>query len=323
MQPYAVESLLSGKDEHARSAIARRVGERLTLGELDEADRKAAEALAKALAADAVERVRAALSLSVRHAKYLPRPIALKIAHDVDSVACPFLETTEVFSEADWQQLVLTISHSALVAVARRASMPESLAVSLAELGDQQVAATLVANAAVPMTVRVCGTLIDRFQAVPAIMDGLAARPDLLAEVAVQLTTKVSAAVRAKLEQRYGLPDHTAAVVGEAEGGALLAIVRRTPPEEMPALALALRREGKLGDMLLLQAAGETLTTFVAAALAERAGVRLEQAEGVLLHAGARAVVELLRKAGIADTLHDAFWAALSRARSGNPGRWH
>jgi uncharacterized protein (DUF2336 family) len=323
MRPPAVESLLSGKDDLARSAIARRVGERFVAGGMDEADRQAAVALAKALAADAVERVRAALSYAVRHAKHLPREIALKIAHDVDAVACPFLEVTEVFSEADWQQLVLTIRRSALPAVARRANMPESLAISLAEIGDQIVASTLVANKAAPMTTRVCGTLIDRFAAQVAIMDGLAQRDDLIAEIAVKLTGKVSAAASAKLKERYKLPDHTEVVVAEAETAALLAIVGRTPREELPALVHALRREAKLTDFLLLQAAGENLIAFVAAAIADRTGIRREQADGVLLHAGARAVVDLLRQAGIPEALHDNFWSALSRARNGKPETVH
>jgi uncharacterized protein (DUF2336 family) len=316
MPPPAVESLLSGKDDLARSAIARRVGERLVAGGMDDVERKAAEALARALAFDAVERVRTALSYAVRHAKHLPRELALRIAHDVDAVACPFLEATDVFSEADWQQLVLTVARSALTAVARRASMPEGLAVSLAEIGDAAVAETLVANPAAPMTRRVCGTLIDRFEMRPAVMDRMAERDDLIAEIAVRLTAKVSMAARQKLLARYKLPDHTEFVAGEAELGALLALVRRTPPEGMAALVLALRRDGKLGGFLLLKAAGEDLMGFLAAALAERAQGRLEHVRGVLLHGGAKAVVELLKQARVPAPLHENFWSALNSARN-------
>lgn len=316
MASLALQSLLAGKDDLARTAIARRVGERLSAATVDETDRQAAEALARVLATDAVERVRCALSLSVRHARHLSREIAMRIAHDVDSVACPFLEVTEVFSEEDWQQLVLTIRRSALVAVARRGAMPVSLAVSLAELGSQAVAETLVDNRAAPMNQRVAGTLIDRFPGATQVMDKLALREDIVAEIAARLTTRVSAAARARLAERYRMPDHTEVVGAEAEMAALLALARHTAPPGLAALVHTLKRDGKLSDFLLLKAAGENLLDFLGVALADRATLRLENVKGTLNQGGSHAVVELLRRAGVAEPLHESFWAALSCGRS-------
>lgn len=88
----------------------------------------------------------------------------MMLAHDVDSVACPFLEVTDVFSETDWQSLILTISRNPRISVARRVSMPDSLALSLAEIGDSVVAETLVENASAPMNAAVCDTLLQRFE---------------------------------------------------------------------------------------------------------------------------------------------------------------
>ena len=107
---------------------------------------------AQDIARDVAEQVRCALSNAIRNAHHLPRPLEMMLAHDVDSVACPFLEVTEVFTEADWQSLILTISRNASVAVARRENMPDSLALALAGIGDLVVAETPVENAAAPMT---------------------------------------------------------------------------------------------------------------------------------------------------------------------------
>ena len=106
---------------------------------------------AQDIARDVAEQVRCALSNAIRNAHHLPRPLAMMLAHDVDSVACPFLEVTEVFTEADWQSLILTISRNASVAVARRENMPDSLALALAGIGDLVVAEPPVENAAAPM----------------------------------------------------------------------------------------------------------------------------------------------------------------------------
>jgi len=315
MADLELGNLMASKDDIARSVIARRVGERLSKDDLSEVDRQAAEALAKLLVSDAVERVRAELSDSIKHAKYLPRDIAMRIAHDVNSVACPFLEITEVFSESDWQQLVLTISRTALVAVARRQSLSENLAASLAEIGDLAVAETLVENRAAPMTKRVCFTLMDRFESSVSLLDKMAQRNDLIVEIVVKLTSKVSDAAREKLLQTYNMPDHTEMIAVEAEGSALIAIIRGTLPAGMPALVRALRKENKLTDLLLLNAADENLIEFLVAGLADRATARLEQTRAALLHGGSRTVVDLLNQARVPKVLHDKFWAALVIAR--------
>lgn len=311
-----VDALLAGKGDPARAEIARRVGERLSSDELDEAERRAAEALARVLMHDAIERVRGELSKAVRRARMLPREIAMRIAHDVDSVACPFLEVTEVFSESDWQQLVLTLSRGALVAVARRTVMPESLALSLAQLGNTVVAETLVGNRAAPMTEIVCRTLIDRFEPEGWILDKLAEREDLLVEIALMLTQKVSGAVRAKLLSRYQMPDHTEVIAADAESAVLLGIIRETPAAQLPLLVRALRSQGKLTDLFLLAAARERLTDFLATALSERATMRVEQARSILLHDGVGMVVELFNQSRIPSALHDDFWTAVSGART-------
>ena len=120
MDSTEVSSLVGDKDDDARVHIAERVGECLSSDDLVEADRRAAEMLARELVRDAILRVRRSLAMAVRHAKHLPRDIALSIAHDVDSVACPFLAVTDVFSDEDWMQLLLTISRGARAAVAKR-----------------------------------------------------------------------------------------------------------------------------------------------------------------------------------------------------------
>lgn len=310
-----LSGLLNGRSEDERARIAERIGQRLSSPELPDVERHATEALARALVQDAIERVRRALSEAVRHVKTLPRDIALRIAHDVDSVACPFLEITEVFSDADWQQLLLTISRSAIAAVARRRSISGTLALSLAQLGDSVAAETLIDNPAAPMSAAVCDTLIERFESQIWILDRLARRDDLLAEIAVRLTEKVSAAARDKLLRRYGPPEPIAAVSAEAHAGALLAVVRATPSPGLPSLVRALKKEDRLTFKFLLAAAREGLLDFVVAALANRVNQRPEQVGGVLLHGGIGAVTRLCRQAGVPATIFDDLWAALLVAR--------
>ena len=246
MQGNCLHSLIDGKTEDDRARIARRVGERLSVKDLPEAERVAAESLARDLVGDAIERVRRELSLAVKSSKYLPRDVALKIAHDVDAVACPFLEVTEIFSDNEWQQLVLTISRGARMAVARRTSMSEGLALALAEIGNSEAAELLVENSNAPMTSLVCLALVDRFESSTWIMDNLAAREDLSGDIAIRLIVKVSAGARRKLSQRYNIPELTEPIGVEAEFNSVLQLIRETSEPDLLVCAQGLpaRRKG-------------------------------------------------------------------------------
>ncbi len=311
----SAESLLTHQDEATRLAIAQRVGERLGAEQVTEADRRAAEQLAAALARDAIDRVRQALAVSVRNAEHLPRPIALRIAHDIDSVASPFLEFTKVFSESDWEQLVLTLSRSSLVAVARRTPMTEQLATSLATVGDADVATTLARNKSAPMTSPVCLPLLERFEPFSDVLEVLAERDDLVEETVLRLTTMVSEAARAKMRRLYDVPDHTVLLGAEAEAAALVALVRKTKPERVEALVRSMRKAGKLSDFFLLRAARERLSGFLPAAIAERTRRPVEAVAKILSRGSSQEVAGLLREARVNQAIYEEFWLALSAGR--------
>lgn len=310
-----LNELLVGKDEAARALIAQRVGQQLCLDDLPEVELRAAEALARHLVADAIERVRSALSDAVRSASHLPRDVALKIAHDVDAVSCPFLRVTEVFTEHDWQQLVLTVSRNARVSVARRSSMSEGLAVTLAELGDSVVAQALVENAAAPMTRPVCDTLIDRFEETTWVLDTLAQRDDLMAETAAKLVTKVSAAMRERLVSSYGVPEQAARLAGEAETMALLSVIRDVPQSQMQTFVTNLQAERKLSYGLLLDALRNGSLDFFEAAISQLTGISVERVRATVDQGSDGALMGLLSHAKIPNGLYAEVWEQMQKIR--------
>ena len=105
-----VQELLSDKDAEQRASLARGLAARLDSPDVSVSDRRAAQELALQLAEDAVQMVRQELSTAVRHCRFLSRDVAMKIALDVNEVACPFLEVTEVFTEEEWCEIIGTVS---------------------------------------------------------------------------------------------------------------------------------------------------------------------------------------------------------------------
>ena len=308
---------LTGMDEGARFAVAQRVGACLAVDDIATADRKAAEILAQNLAMDAIEQVRAALSTAIREAKHLPRELAMKLAHDVDSVACPFLEVTDVFTDADWQSLILTISRSARIAVAKRESLSEGLTLSLAELGDSVVAETMVENPKAPMGAAVCDALLDRFASEIWVIDKLAERDDLLGDIVVKLTTRVSAAARAKLAATYKLDDFTAPVAAEAETAAILSSVNSLSAKDLLAAAETLHSDKRLTPSLLLAATREGQPAFFEVGLSVVSGRSLTHVRSVLERADEKTVRGLFEKTGVPEYLMEEFWAEVEVLRQG------
>ncbi len=309
-------NLIAGKNEVARVQIARRAGKFLAIEDLPKAERKAAEDLARELMNDAVENVRRELSESAKHSKTLPKDVAFKIAHDVDAIACPFLEVTEVFSESDWQQLILTISHGARIAVARRTSMSEGLALALAETGDALVAEALVENEAVPMSALVCRMLIEKFQNQASFLDKLAQRDGLHTAIVVSLIEKVSNKVRNALVETHKLPDYQGLIIVEAEIVALLDLMEDLPEPRLRPWALRLKKEGRLTDFFLLTAVRHSALAFFETGLSVLSGERIERARTVVRHEGEEALTRLMEDAGIPTSMQDDIWIAIQEGRS-------
>jgi len=322
MQELDPESLLEGKDDDMRTAIAGRVGAYLCDGGLAPSDRRAAELVAHTLVDDAIERVRVALCEAIKHAKNLPRSLALKLAHDVESVSGPFLAVTEVFSDRDWQQLLLTISRGSRRAVAGRACMSESLAIALVAMGDTVVAEALVGNLAAPITGPVYQKIVDKFAAEIRIFDKLAARTDLLTDIVVDLVEKVSAAVREKLQKAYQQRSFTGSLADEAEVNTLLELVRNSSANDQIGVATTLFNRNKLTPALLLKAQAEGRRDFFEAGLSVLSGLSPDQVKNVILRAGTETIDRFFTRARIPDDMRRAFQDSFRDMRriQGNQG---
>lgn len=315
MRDLDVGNFVDEKDEDARVEIARRVGACLCTENLPASERKAAEALAWYLATDAIVRVRAALADALKDAKFLSKELAAKIAHDIDDIACPFLEVTDVFDDDDWCELVKTISAGALLAVARRTSMSEGLAAAIANAADVKAAEELIDNSAAPMTPPVCNPVIDNHGEAQQVMDRLSERPDLHPEIAAKLITRVSEAAREKLSERYDLPNHLAPVVAEAELASVIQLIKQTSAARMGSVAKQLQDEDKLDHQLLIASLRDDAVEFFEAAMALLTSADLLKIKRAVRLDGPEEFSDLLGQADVPTAIHGEFWQALQQAR--------
>ena len=309
-----IENQLAGKNPSERAHLASGLAAHLASEDLASTDQWAAEELVRQLARDVIELVRQELSKAVRHCPFLPRDIAMRIAHDVDSVACPFLEVTEVFTDAEWQQLVVTVSKGAHVAIAQRPCLSQELVASLAEIGDSCVAETLLANGKAPLTATNLSVLADRFEDSPWVLEAMADRQELPPEIVSRLINQVSRAARAKLAETYRMDDWTNPVGVEAEINSLLRAIRNAPPGSLRDYARGLDRNGELKPVLLIRALQSGYLEFVEAALAIRARVPPESVRTLISQGGRAGMNRLCDRAGIPAYLQEDLRAGLQLA---------
>lgn len=313
------KKILDEKDEEAQVAIARRTGDILCQDSLSEIDRRVSEEIARVLVSRAVERVRSELSKAIRYAKYLPRDLAITLAHDIESVACPFLEVTRVFGDAEWQSLILTVSKEARLSIAGRSEMTERVALALAETGEPEVVEVLLSNSSAPMDGPVGPVILERFSSTQRIMDKLGQRPDLLMNVAVKLVRLVSAAVRDELTKKYKLEDYTVPIVAEAEAAAILETVDGVPAEGLQRIAEQFQREGILKPLFLFTALRRKKYSFFVASLAALSGQEVSIVRNTLNVAELEVVNDLLKRTAIPSFLHLDVWTEIQQARKREP----
>ena len=194
--------------------------------------------------------------------------------------------------------------------------MADSLALSLAEIGDSVVTETLVENASAPMNAAVCDTLFQRFETEIWVLDKMAAREDLLADVVTRLILKVAGAVRDKLAAAYQLDDFTAPVAAEAECPAVLQTVATMSRNELVAAIETLHAGRRLIPFLMLDALRDGQLGFLEAALSVISSGSIEHVRSVLERADAATVTELLKKAAVPVTMLDGFRTEIEAVRA-------
>jgi len=316
VQEPSPNDFLTGKNEAALVQIAQRTGQILAEESISLTDRRAAEEIAQALAHQALERVRYELSLAVRNAKTLPKNLALQLAHDVDAVAVPFLELTEVFSDNEWRSLILTISRRARIALAQRELISEAIALPLADLGDGDVVHLLIDNPKTPMDGGVCPAILKRFETDTEILDHLAQREDLLTDIAVKLISLVSDAVRRKLESRYQLPTMSDPLASESEMAAILRLISNMAAEDLNPVVDVLRRDDKLKPQLVLNALRKRYVGFPVAVFSNLANRDLDHVRRVLNRGKRDAIINLIKRARFPEGMHAEIWNEIEAARN-------
>ena len=303
-----VARLLANPSADTRAEIAVKIAEQHPA--LSSAQRKLAEDIFRLMVKDAEVRVREALSKQLKENPMVPHDVALTLARDVDAVALPMLQFSEVLTDEDLIEIVKAQSPDKQVAVASRAHVSAGLADALVDSHNETVVATLVSNEGAELTEAALQKVVDEFGDSDVVGKPLIERATLPVTVAERLMAKVSENLRAALAARQDLsPETVANLLIQARELAVLGLT--DSDADVAKLVDHLYRNNRLTPSIILRAVCMGDLTFFEWAVAKLARIKLENARTLIHDAGKRGFEALFDKAGLPKAFFTAMRAAI------------
>lgn len=206
-----VARLLSEPTAENRAAAATKVSEQFMSGNLNDDERKIAEEIFTIMVKDAEVRVREALADSLKNSNNISHDVAVALANDVDDVALPMLEFSEVLNDDDLVEIIRSQGAGAQRAIASRSNVSPTLSSSIVENSeDAEVVATLLNNQGADVNEGTMDKVLDRFGEDELVSTPMAQRAQLPIQIAERLVNLVSEKVRDHLVTHHEMASDTA-----------------------------------------------------------------------------------------------------------------
>ena len=283
-----------------RAEMAAKVAGQFDQQSLTPEERAVAEDIFRALLKDAEVRVREALSTHLKTATDLSRDVALGLARDVDTVALPMLQYSEVLSDQDLIEIVRGHGTAKQGAVAQRASVSAEVADALIDTGNETAVTHLVSNEGADLDEQRLNRVVEEFDASEVVSAALCERPDLPAAVSEQLMNVVTQQLQSYLVANHRLPaDMVRKLLIQARERATAGLLSEgcSSEEELAELLDQMDRNGRLTPSVALEALSTGDIVFFEMALSRLAKISIENARRLIHDQGPLGLESVLQAA--------------------------
>ena len=308
-----VRRLKADRTARTRETTAAKVADQFSHGQLSDSEREIAEEIFRYLVRDVAVKVREALCHHLKESRNVPHDVALSLARDVESVALPMLQSSEVLSDADLIEIVRSQGPAKQKAVARRAQVSEQISEVLIETENEEVVTTLVENTNAKIGEQAMQKVVETFPDSDVVQSVLAQRAELPIAVAERLVGLVSYAMRQHLIDHYDFPvDETGDVIKQTRERATLSLIGTSDNlEKVRRLVRQLFANGHLTPSILLRSMSIGKLIFFEVAMAELAKVPIMTVRTLLYEKGSRGFSSIFQRAGLPSLFLPAFQAAV------------
>ena len=138
--------LLTDPSPATRANAAEAVATAFSNGALSERERRIAIDILELLSHDVAQRVREAVSEHLKKSQLLPRSVAITLARDVESVALPVIEHSQVLNDDDLIAIIHGHNGAKQIAIAKRETVSPLVTDALAETANRDVVGAKFGN---------------------------------------------------------------------------------------------------------------------------------------------------------------------------------
>ncbi len=308
-----VAHLLSDPSPDVRAETAAKIASQFDSGHLSDTECELAEQIFRVLVQDAALRVREALYQHQKACPLLPHDVAVTLAKDVESVALPILEASEVLTDADLLEIIESQSLEKQLAISKRKRVSQAVSEALVDSGEEVVVANLVSNKGAELSELTLHKVIDQFGEIEAIQEPIVNRVKLPVSISERLVTLVTDNLRERLITHHDLSAAAASdLVMQTRERATLALLGPESNElSAEALVYQLHENDRLTPSIILRAACMGDVDFFVASLAIRVGVPVPNAYQLIFDKGYLGLEAIYQRSGLPENLYPAFRIAV------------
>jgi uncharacterized protein (DUF2336 family) len=301
-----LQQFLEDPNEGNRAKMASKIVTQSKDVSLSDNERLIAQEILRVMAKDAAVMVREAMAIAAQGLDDLPKDIALELARDVEAVALPLLEASNVFSDEDLVSLVRGGSPEKQVAIATRHNVGASVSEALVDTGDTLVVAELVRNQSANIPEVLMHRVVDEFGDDEGINGPMALRNDVPATIAERLVVLVSDEIRSRMIKSGKIEEGAAnQLLQESRERATIDLAQHLGQgKEIGRLVRQLKDNGRLTSSVIVRAVCSGEMRFFEEALACLTGVEFEKAWVLTHDEGNLGFKALFKKAGLPEDLY-------------------
>ncbi|MDH5749130.1 MAG: DUF2336 domain-containing protein [Rhodospirillales bacterium] len=311
-----VEKLLADSSGEVRAETAAKIASEFGDASLSDNERKLAEEIFRLMIKDAEVRVREALSQNLKENPLVPHDIAVSLAKDVDAVALPVLQFSEVLSDSDLIEIVRSQGAAKQVAIAQREKVSTEVSSALIDSANEEAVTQLVSNKGADISESSLQKVVDEFGTKEKIQSAMVNRPALPVTVSERLVTMVSAHLKEELAKRHELSDSLATdLILQSRERATITLSNEGSQEDLERLIEQLHKNGRLTPSIVLRALCMGDLDFYEAAMAQLAGISVVNVRQLIHDSGRLGLKAVYDKTGLPESHFTAVRAAIDVAQ--------
>lgn len=303
-----VARLAKTRSPRERVGIAEKVAEGYANGSMSAREKDIAIEIFRVLMRDAEIKVREILSQHLKESSDIPHDVALTLARDVETVAIPMLEFSEVLGETDFATIIrLSRNLGKLSAIARRRYVSYEVSDMLLSMEEPELSSALFRNRNANIHEDSILRQIELMAEEESVIDALIERGGLPLSCVEKMFTATSRHIRERLVERYHVSRHL--IEGRLEYArewATLGAATLGDEKDVGALVRHMQEQRKLTSSVVVRSLCVGDLRFFQHAMGLFAGVPVENVRNLMLDGGVAGFESLYKRSPLPPAYYPA-----------------